>query len=112
MLDTNIREELVNLKVDEVEIKKVEGVLAKYNGINKEVAGDLYEDKDMRRRMKNNKLWDDKTFKEIPLSERYLGEGNCEITRQKLWVKADKIRIYFDIEIDEILTLSKFIKIK
>lgn len=99
MLNKEIREELVRLQIAEEEIQRAERVIAKYSTINREMAKSLYENTDTRRSMKAKNMWDSKTTG-IEMQDRYLGNAECEVVRQKLWIKEDKIRIYFDIEVD------------
>jgi len=101
MLNKEIREELERLEIAKEEIERAENVLAKYNEVNRKFTAKMYDNRDLRRAMKNRKLWDDKDFS-LTLEERYLGEGKCEVTRQKLWAKGDKVRIYFDVKVDGI----------
>lgn len=111
MLDKKIRKELERLQVSEEEIQNTENILNKFSTVNRTIIEELYDDKNIRRTMKANGLWDDKTSG-ISLEERYLGKAECRVTRQKLWVKGSNMRVYFDIEIDGIISdTDRWIKI-
>lgn len=112
VLNNNIKEELETLGIEVSEIEKAETILAKYSTVNREFTARMYDNKNLRRAMKSRKLWNDKDFG-ISAEDRYLGKGECKVTRQKLWAKADKIRIYFDVLVDgEISSKDHWIKIK
>lgn len=115
MLDKDIREKLEEMGIAIEDIERAENILAKFNGINsinREFIGRLYDNKETRRAMKARGLWNDKDFG-IPKEERYLGEGKCEIIKQKLWVNYGKVRIYFDVLVDgEILSRNHYIAIR
>lgn len=112
MLDKDIREKLEEMGIATEDIERAENILAKFNGINREFTGRLYDDKETRRAMKARGLWNDKDFG-IPKEERYLGEGKCEVIKQKLWANYGKVRIYFDVLVDgEILSRNHYIAIK
>ena len=102
MLEKKIREELEKLQVSEENIQNAEKVLNRFSTVNREIVEGLYEDKNIRRTMKAKNLWDSITSG-IALEERYLGKAECKVTKQKLWVKGDHIRIYFDIIVDGII---------
>jgi len=111
MLNTNIRETLENLKVSAEEIERVESIIAKYSTVNRTIIKSLYEDASIRRTMKSNGLWDSKTTG-IEFEERYLGKAECEVIRQKLWTGGNKIRVYFDVEVDGLIKdAGRFINI-
>lgn len=102
MLDAKIKQELEKLHVSEEDIQNAERIINKFSTVNREIIEELYDDKNKRRTIKSNNLWDSSTSG-ISLQERYLGKAECEVTKQKLWVKGDHIRIYFDIKVDGII---------
>lgn len=106
-----IREKLENLEVSNEEIERAESILKKYSGINREFAANLYNDNNFRRKLKAKNLWDSKTTG-INFNERYLGKAECKVTKQNVWAKGNKIRIYFDILVDdEFLITGHYIEI-
>ncbi len=112
MLKEEIRKELEKMEVAQEEIERAKSILGKYRTLTNELVKDLYSDATTRRSMKAKKLWDDKTTG-LEFEKRYLGEGKVEISKQILWAKGDKIRIYFDVTVDgQFTTTSNFIKIK
>lgn len=112
MLDKNIREKLEEMGIATEDIERAERILAKFNGINRKFIGRLYDYKETRRAMKSRGLWNNKDSG-IPIEERYLGEGKCEVLNQKLWANYGKVRIYFDVLVDgEILSRNHYIVIR
>lgn len=101
MLNKEVREQLIELWISEEMLVKAEKVLAKYNGINRDIISELYKNADTRRMMKNRKMWNDKDFG-LTTEQRYLGEAKCEVTRQKVWTGGNKVRLYFDVLVDGI----------
>lgn len=99
MLENKIREGLEKLEIAEEEIRRAQKVIAKYSTVNREFTARMYDDKELRRAMKARKLWNDKDLG-VAMENRYLAEGRCEVTRQKLWANGDKVRVYFDVKVD------------
>lgn len=111
MLEKGIKKELLEMGFEE-EVERAEGILSKYNELTEELVKDMYNDRDIRRAMKSRKMWNDKDLG-VEMFKRYLGEGKVEISRQKLWAKGDKVRIYFDILVDDIFEITgSWIKVK
>lgn len=105
-----IRERLENLEVSTEEIERAESILKKYSGINREFAANLYNDNNFRRKLKAKNLWNSEMG--IDFNERYLGKAECKVTKQNLWSKGNKTRIYFDILVDgEFLSTGHYIEI-
>lgn len=94
-----IREKLESLGIAKEEIERAENVLAKYNGTNREFAASLYNDNNIRRKMKANNLWNSKDMG-IEFNSRYLGKAECKVTKQNVWAKGNKVRLYFDVTVD------------
>lgn len=112
MLNEEIRKELEKMEISAEEIERAENILKRNTELTEELVKELYSNADTRRSMKSNKMWHDKTSG-LEFKDRYLGKGKVEITRQKLWAKGDKIRIYFDVTVDgHFSTTSNWIKIK
>lgn len=112
MLSEEIRKELEKIEITAEEIERVESILSKYDILSNELVKELYSDMNTRRAMKNKGFWDDKTTG-LEFANRYLGEGKVDVTRQRLWIKGDKVRIYFDITVDEqFLVPGNWVKIK
>jgi hypothetical protein len=106
-----IREKLENLGIVKEEIERAENILAKYNKANREFAASLYNDNNFRRKIKAKNLWNSEDMG-IDFNERYLGKAECRVTKQNLWSKGNKTRIYFDILVDdEFLSTGHYIEI-
>ena len=95
-----IREKLENLGIAKEEIERAENILAKYNEVNREFAVSLYNDNNLRRKIKANKLWNSEYNVGIELNSRYLGKAECKVTKQNVWAKGNKVRLYFDVTVD------------
>jgi hypothetical protein len=98
-----IREKLENLGIVKEEIERAENILAKYNKVNKEFATSLYNDNNFRRKIKANNLWNSEDMG-IEFNNRYLGKAECKVTKQKVWAKGNKVRLYFDVTVDGMFT--------
>jgi hypothetical protein len=94
-----IREKLENLEVSTEEIERAESILKKYSGINREFAASLYNDNKFRRKIKANNLWNSEDMG-IEFNSRYLGKAECKVTKQNVWAKGNKVRLYFDVTVD------------
>ena len=100
-----IREKLENLEVSTEEIERAESILKKYSGINREFAASLYNDNKFRRKIKANNLWNSEDMG-IKFNSRYLGKAECKVTKQNVWAKGNKVRLYFDVTVDGMFTSS------
>ena len=110
MLNEEIRKELEKMEVEVEKIQRADEVISGYDKVTKLIVEEMYSDRDIRRRMKNQNAWNDKDMT-LELGERYKGKGNIEVTRQKLWANYGKVRVYFDITIDEEYTLKRYVNI-
>ncbi len=98
-----IREKLENLGIVKEEIERAENILAKYNKANREFAAGLYNDNRFRRKLKAKNLWNSEDMG-IDFNERYLGNAECKVTKQNVWAKGNKVRLYFDVTVDGMFT--------
>jgi hypothetical protein len=98
-----IREKLEKLGIVKEEIERAENILSKYNKVNREFAESLYDDNNLRRKIKANKLWNSE-YIGIELNSRYLGKAECKVTKQNVWAKGNKVRLYFDVTVDGMFT--------
>lgn len=109
LLDKEIAKEIKELGY-EMKIERANEILNNKTIFNEELVNMMYSEN--RRTLKANNLWDSKTMG-IKFEERYLGNKNIEIANQKLWIKEDKIRVYFDLVIDKVIVnKGHYIKIK
>lgn len=107
-----IREKLEKLGIVKEEIERAESILKKYSGINREFAANLYNDNNFRRKLKAKNLWNSEDMG-IDFNERYLGMAECKVTKQNVWVKGNKVRLYFDILVDdEFLSTGHYVELK
>jgi hypothetical protein len=106
-----IREKLEKLGIVKEEIERAESILKKYSGINREFAVSLYNDNNFRRKLKAKNLWSGEMG--IDFNDRYLGKAECKVVKQNLWVKGNKVRLYFDILVDdEFLSTGHYVELK
>jgi hypothetical protein len=98
-----IREKLEKLEVSNEEIERAESILKKCSGINREFVANLYNDNNFRRKIKAKNLWNSEDMG-IDFNERYLGNAECKVTKQNVWVKGNKVRLYFDVTVDGMFT--------
>ena len=110
MLDEQIKKELEEMGVEQIE--KIENKLKNSAKLTNELIESLYSDNTAKRAMKGRGVWNDEYDDRIEMKDRYTGEGKIEITRQKLWVKEGKIRLYFDVTLDGQFKEKNCIKIK
>ena len=111
MLDKEIKKRLQELKVSKEEIERIEKVLKDSSGLTNELIEDIYDDKDSRRILKARGLWNSKDFG-IEMKERYLGEGKVKIVKQNLWENYGKVRVYFNVALDESFTTKYYTTVK